>query len=563
MPEQATAQKQNPFKAFFQHWSHPKEGNDLSGSELVMLNTANLGSRALTAITGYFGFGQGAMLASMIFGLRLTHFWMNSVVTGIVGYLFTPIAPYITDNLGRFPRKTTRKLLLGGAGILGLAAICWFLPVATFDSLMPDFFKHIAINLFFVVFSNALTAVVLRLFSRRFGKYKPFKIIYGPLLILTGTLMTFIPYKTLGYNNLFLITHFMSGLVNCFMSPTAMGDMNIRVSTRPRERTRMFSVIPIISGLASSLYSILFPIIASLYGGGMRDIRIYRTLIPVYGGVSLVILLTVLKVKERVIEEPGHVPQIKFFSSVKTIFTNKYLWLLRLRGWFSFVAGGAEEIIKLMLIFGSRMEWMFGIALNLMKLPTSTPGNLLGPLFTKRWSNRRAMLTLNALTTLLTLPLVFAFRQGINGSTVVQIVLILVMLGARNLFACATTPITSSMECDTWDYHQWRTGERMEASGALFNLISTPVGFAVSAVAPFLMRQLGFLGDFDLLYNATMRTNYINLFLLLEIIGAVLSLIPYAFWDLTPDKLKKIRADLEERAKGAAAAEQSEGGDLV
>jgi Na+/melibiose symporter-like transporter len=333
-----------------------------------------------------------------------------------------------------------------------------------------------------------------------------------------------------------------------------MGNVNLRASTHHNERAKIYSIVPVISGLASSLNGIFLPIIASIIGGGQQDISVYRLFMPIYGVFCLVVLSTLLKVKERVLEDAEHVPNIQLLKGAKSIYGNKYLWITNISSWFGFVGDVNEEVLKLLLYFGSRREWLYGIVLNLLKLPTSTPGNLMGMFWVKHFSNRTSMLMLRGTQLLLTLPLFFALRTGSGKGWLVQLVLVSVCLAVRNFVSCSATPVGGVMGCDQWDYHQWKTGERMEASGKLFDFFRVPLSFGVSAAMPFLLRSIGFMGDFSLLYNETLRMEYLNLFLVMSLAGSFMSAAPYVFWDLTKDKMKQIRADLEARAGAAKAA---------
>ncbi|MDR2526088.1 MAG: hypothetical protein LBC83_07940 [Oscillospiraceae bacterium] len=557
-------------KSFAAHWSHPKPENDMSSSEQLALQVANLGGRAYSSIVGFWGFGQGAAIASVIFGLKLQHFYVNGIMSAIFGYAFGFVGPYITDNMGRFtPQNRNRLLMAGGAGLV-LAGFLWWLPVTRFDHLMPDFFKHLAVNVFFTVVGNALNAVILRVFGKRWGKFKPFKFLYIVPLLLSATAITFIPYRTMGYNRLFLVTHIMCAAVGLFGAPaTGLGDMLRRVSTRPQERVRLFAILPVIGGLIHSVYTMAAPVIFNVIGAGERDLLSYRLVIPVYGAFCSVLMLFILRVKERVMEEQTEKPpELSLREQFRWMFTDKHMWIQNLQNWFSFGGDAFEGVITWLCLYGNRMEWIKGIVINAIKLPTSTPGNILCIPLAKRWPKRRIMIFTQMGQVILTVPILLAFLGTAEASPYLQIALVGIFAGLRNLLGCSQTAIESAMMCDSLDHLQWRSGYRMEASSGLYGYLATPVGMLVGMVSPFVMKQIGVIGDMDVLFDATIRQSFIVTMLLLSMVSTFANGVPYFFYTLSPQKMAQVREELLARAakaeqEGAAGAEAPEGGELA
>ena len=125
---------------------------------------------------------------------------------------------------------------------------------------------------------------------------------------------------------------------------------------------------------------------------------------------------------------------------------------------------------------------------------------------------------------------------------------------------CCINVISGSLTPDVWDYQQWKCGERLEASTGLFQYFTTPIGMLFGYVSPYLLKLVGLVSDWDILYDPIIRNNVFNVHILIAIAGSILVAIPYFFYDLTPEKHQQIIRDLEERAalEDAAGEQDSE-----
>ena len=106
------------------------------------------------------------------------------------------------------------------------------------------------------------------------------------------------------------------------------------------------------------------------------------------------------------------------------------------------------------------------------------------------------------------------------------------------------------------DYHQWKTGVRVDGLFGPLGLIGTVLGFATGLVLPAIYEHMGLKDDYNVLYNDEMRNNLFEVLIFASIIGAILNLIPYLFYDLTEQKHRgyvnvlKIRAMFEDYGNG-------------
>ena len=107
------------------------------------------------------------------------------------------------------------------------------------------------------------------------------------------------------------------------------------------------------------------------------------------------------------------------------------------------------------------------------------------------------------------------------------------------------------------DYHQWKTGVRVDGLFGPLGMIGTFIGFFTGMVYPAIYEKMGLLEDYDVLYNDTVRNNLFEVLILCSAVGALLNLIPFCFYDLTENKHKayvgvlKIRAMFENYSMNA------------
>ena len=114
----------------------------------------------------------------------------------------------------------------------------------------------------------------------------------------------------------------------------------------------------------------------------------------------------------------------------------------------------------------------------------------------------------------------------------------------------------ANIQADMRDYHQWKTGVRVDGLFGPLGLIGTVLGFFTGLVIPAIYERMGLKKDYDVLYNDELRNNLFDVLIICSIVGAILNLIPYLFYDLTEEKHRgyvnvlKIRAMFEDYGNG-------------
>ena len=118
------------------------------------------------------------------------------------------------------------------------------------------------------------------------------------------------------------------------------------------------------------------------------------------------------------------------------------------------------------------------------------------------------------------------------------------------------------IQADMRDYHQWKTGVRVDGLFGPLGMIGTVIGFFTGMVYPAVYEKMGLLEDYNVLYDDNIRNNLFEVLILLSALGAFLNLIPFCFYDLTENKHKayvgvlKIRAMFENYSLGVLEDEE-------
>jgi len=529
------------------NWNKPNEGEYLSIKEFAAFGFGGMGIYTLTDVIGVLGFSGTSIVVGMILGISIRDAYVIGIIGTVLGYLLMPLNAMITDNLGVLPKKMMRAIHVTSLALLAACVVLWVIPPTGLDNIVRDFPKHLALKIACTIVGTYLSIYTLKLFAKKYGKFKPFMVLYGLPALVLATLLVFLPYKEMRYPAKLLLVHLITNLIGNFSGPYGgnVERMQALLTPNPQERIRVYSIAPLALGLMRSLFSMFFPVLANLTGGQLNIVS-YRWIIPAFGTLGLLQGLLVVKAKERVIQAAEHKPKVDIIKAAKDVFTNKYLWIRNISGLFGGVGQMFQASLGWILIFGgNRMEWITGIMLNLSYI-TTTPGNLTAPFFNKRFSKRQSTLILKSI--------VLLFQVGYLGIIFVQsdstkIVIFMIFSLISSYFNSIHGPISASILPDIWDYQQWKSGERLEASTDLFGYITTPLAMVLGFLGPFLMKSVGLVSDWDVMYDNDIRNRVIMLHIVVSLFGTLMQALPFIFYDLTPAKHKKIIEDLEQRAE--------------
>ena len=374
------------------HWKKPKEGEHVSYKEFLYL-VLGIGNSMVAASAGYnLSFTAGCMFVGAIYGLKMLDFAMLGIVTLLMNYLFSPINMIITDNLGSPPKKTMHLINWANLAFLVLGIGCFFIPQQYFESFMPALPQVVGSKFLIQVFTTYYNMFVLKKLSPKFGKYRSWIIANMLPYIISLFLLVWFPYNTLEYHEKFWVMHLFFSFWGCFASCFSQTiNMQNVISPSTTERTKIMSYGSFLWSLFPSIYNVIFPVLAAV-AGGMTSINTYRIVVPaiviLFGPMSLFL---VFGVKDRVIQETQHKPQIDMKKGFKAVLKNKYLWITNISAWMTNFSAGSINIINMAVIYSMRQDWVMGITSTIIGT-ASVPGMLLAPFLIGKLGKKKIVL---------------------------------------------------------------------------------------------------------------------------------------------------------------------------
>ncbi|MBQ2812428.1 MAG: hypothetical protein IJE63_04185, partial [Clostridia bacterium] len=178
----------------------------------------------------------------------------------------------------------------------------------------------------------------------------------------------------------------------------------------------------------------------------------------------------------------------------------------------------------------------------------STPLSFVAPYFVKRFPYRTLKIiklvvcAVSAVSEMLTI-MAFPTKQNLCG----------IVIFACEFFKGLATSIPDVADSDMAvrknDYQMYLSGERLENFSGVFNWIISPVTTFVSLIIPVIILKNGFNSNWDVLYIDSARFNILAIPLMFDLVGFVLMIIPYLFWDFNNPQHEYVMEVLKQREK--------------
>lgn len=526
------------------YWNKPKEGQYVSNKEFAWFVIGAGSSNTASYAGGNLSFSAGCLFVGAIYGLKMMDFVMLGFVGLVLNYLFAPINMIITDNLGSPPKKTMKNINIANAVFLIVGIICFFIPQKYFESFMPGLPQVVGTKFLIQVFGSYWSIFVLKKFSPKYGKYRC-SILTGiiPYMLSMIILVSF-PYNNLPYHEKFWVMNLFFAIWSCFAGTfTQVGNIQNVISPNTEERTKIMSIGSFLYSLIPSVYNVVFPVLASL-AGGMTDIKTYKIVIPAV--VAFMIPLTlflVFGVKDKVVQEQSHKPQVDMKKGFKEVLRNKYLWITNISAWISAFSTGGINIINMLIIYSLRQDWMIGIMSTILGTAW-TPGMLLSPWLIKKFGKKRIVLISRYISLLCTF-------LSLGGVYLNSLVMIVASTYISTMLASVMSIASGGITADIWDYQQYISGERLDGCMGIFGYLSSPITTLAAMVIPFFYGLYGFTSDWNILFDPILRNKIFVISIIISTVTGFLSIIPWHFYDFTEKRHEEIIGELKKRVESA------------
>ena len=276
--------------------------------------------------------------------------------------------------------------------------------------------------------------------------------------------------------------------------------------------------------------------------GGYLNLKTYRVFVPIFSFAGILVALSIVKCKERVIEPPIEKrKKVTFFKGAKNVLKNKYFWIINVSNTLGLYQWHIGNLLAWWFIYSLRMEWFSGVAANIVVVGM-TVGNILCPILTKKFEKRDILLLSRALTILMCFGIVLAVKTG-------NIYIFLISLTLKNTIQPVVDGVNSGLGADVQVYHQWKYGERADSMSGVFSWFLNPVNMVISYIVPYLLKLVGFTSDWDVLYDSEILTKVFSIYTWATIISLVLVTLPFIFYDLTKEKYETCVSELKQRVE--------------
>ena len=376
--------------------------------------------------------------------------------------------------------------------------------------------------------------------NSKYGKFRPYLLYTGVPTAILLCAMAFIP-NDMNYWAKVSVIGVTYSVLMIFQALYALAFTSLAQVLTPNgeECTSLLSVSMFIYSLGPSIVNMLLPILAEATGG-MTDFKTYRIYFPVFSIVGIILsFITFRGTKEKIVVPKNYVAKVKFTDGIKQVSKNKYFWLINLHTVLSGLKYGIGSILGWYCIYQLQSNTMLGI-MNTVIGTASVPLMLLAPLLAKKMGKRNVLIWTNLLR---------AVFSALMLVTMDSSVLFIGCLYIATLMMGGDAVITSSMTAEIFDYQQWKTGTRLEGFITQFGgMITTFAGMFTGLIIPYFYEHYGLKEDYNVLYEASVRTPIFNILIITTIISCVVCIIPILFYNLSEKDHKKIIEELKERA---------------
>ena len=558
------------------HWNTPAEGKYVPYKEYkdVVLSVGS--NYAGSKVLEYIGFASWCYLIMYHYKLPYLTFSVIGILNMPLNYISALMWWLVCDNLGFLQRKTEKKFYFVYAlmMIFGISTIVFdfsklFDQTGTFIRILNSFegmnatacFKTFGTHFLYTGWVGARNIFWRKKLLPKFGRYK--YSLYCDvvpkcvMVILIGWLPVYnIPdvATRVWVGNLLFATYNVFGFANNLETCTKT------ISPNMQERILVRSYPVKLSHFFNTLSSLAISVAIGFLKDEWADINLFRFVIP--GTFIFFAALTMVfagRVKERIPQPPVEKKvQIKFWDGMFGVLRNKYLLIKKLVELIDALGNGMLPFATVLYLYTFRLS---GLPYSLIVMLISfagTPPDLLSPYFLKRFSYKQIMifyqLTRAAGNAAIAAAMWFCGDNVNLCGTICVIVLFLMEM-------TKTVPTTAGHDMDAriGDYQMYLSGERLENFSSVMGWFTDPIKNFVGLIIPLMLLGYGFNSNWEILFYDASRANIIIIPLLFDVVGFVLMVIPYLFWDYDSKKQDKVIEVLKRRAEVTEKQAHEEG----
>jgi len=394
------------------------------------------------------------------------------------------------------------------------------------------------------------------------GKYRPYVLSMAVPTGILGLAFIFTPYEKLGsqLTKYILILLYNIGFQFFYnFLNDAYGSLLNVLSPNTVERSDVYSVRSVIENFTPSIANIFLPIIARAITGQntLYNLKIYRVFYPplLVMGVLLTILVHV-NTEEKIVQSKTRAVPVRFIDSFRAVMRNKYFWILSLGSWLGFLENAFYNILSWLYNYqGACTAGQYAL-ISAINGNASLYPNIISPILVRKIGKRNILI----LSNLLNIAFIALMRPVVARAGSPNIIwLMLVCVFVNGMTTGIGNNIGPALNADVRDYQQYVTGERIDGMFSAVGLIGSVIGMATGVVLPAIQERaglnravalsLGYDGSnvYDVLNNKEYFVQICGVLVIASVIGAVMNVLPYFFYDLTETKQRAMIAVLKIR----------------
>ena len=375
------------------------------------------------------------------------------------------------------------------------------------------------------------------------GKFLPFIQKTAVPIFLLSTLFVWLPYERMDYITKAVAVEVMYLIMSITLSfyTESYSYFQQIVTPDSQERANVMSITQVIYSLAPTITNAALPALAGMTWG--RDnIWTYRVIYPCFTVIGLIMSLVFFRrVKERLVLPRTKPEPVRMIDAIREVAKNKYYWIVQAASWIVFLESG----------YGVILTWSFNYGFDgkYAGAPESVASLVIGnaalwsmlacPFAIKAMGKRNVLILINSVNVVVIVGLYFVYHN---------IWLICLLTYINTFISTFWNIVQHNISADMRDYHQWKTGVRVDGLFGPLGMIGTVIGLFTGMFYPYIYESMGLKRDYSVLYDDAIRNNLFEALIFWSAIGAVLNLVPFFFYNLTENKHKgyvevlKIRA---------------------
>ncbi len=496
--------------------------------------------------------------------------------------------------LGRYmPYKEIAAYAFGGIGAHLIITVIQQLSIAV-NSFIIGNVIGISPEILYVIYiisiisgfpSTAIRAHIIDNTRNKKGKYRPYLMTMGIPTCILAIAFIMVPYEHIESEiikaGIVLFFNICFQFFYMFFFD-AYENLILVLSPNTVERSDASSVKAIVYSIAPTITNAITPIAAKyITNGSIADIKLYRVLFPIYSIIGILLSVIVYaNTQEKIVQAKTHAVQIKFMDALRAVAKNKYFWIISFAGWLGFLEGSYSVILNWLYEYKNACTPEVFVIIGLIYGNASFWGMLFAPLAIRKYGKKKILVVTNILN-IVFIALMYPIISTHPKNMIWMVLACLFMNALVGSFAHILNP---SLNGDIRDYQQYISGERIDGMFSTIGLIGSVITLVMSGVLPAVYKTCGIntqvfneskpmiiqamndLGKqareltlYDVLYIDSIFDKVMFALILLSVIGAIMNVIPYFFYDLSEVKQRgmikvlKIRALFEDYGNNALA----------